>query len=56
MMLQGYAEEAGAANPVVVGYQLQILKMGAVVAASSGDGQAARRPGQIAEMLLNGSS
>jgi AcrR family transcriptional regulator len=53
--LQRFAEQAGTANPAAVAYQLQILMMGAIVAASFGDGQAARRAKPLAERLLNAS-
>jgi AcrR family transcriptional regulator len=54
-MLEGYAKEAGAANPRDTAFQLQILMMGAIVSARRGDGQAARRARTLAELLVDGS-
>jgi hypothetical protein len=53
--LEGYARQAGAANPREAGHQLQILIMGAIVSASAGDEQAARRARALAELLLGAS-
>jgi AcrR family transcriptional regulator len=53
-MLEGYAREAGAANPRDTAFQLQILMMGAIVSARRGDRQAARRARGLAELLLDG--
>jgi AcrR family transcriptional regulator len=55
-LLSTYAEQAGAAKPEEVGYQLQILAMGAIVSASRGDYEAARRTRPLAELLLNSST
>jgi AcrR family transcriptional regulator len=55
-MLEGYARQAGAPNPREVAHQLQILMMGAIVAASRGDGQAARRARALAIPLLDAST
>jgi AcrR family transcriptional regulator len=54
-MMAGYAEQAGLKNAVSVGHQLQLLMMGAIVAASFGDSQAARRAQPLAERVLNSS-
>jgi AcrR family transcriptional regulator len=53
-MLEDYAEQAGIANPEKVAYQLQLLMMGAIVSASRGDLDAARRARELAELLLDG--
>jgi AcrR family transcriptional regulator len=42
-LLETYAKQAGAVDPAKVGYQLQTLLMGAIVSASRGDADAARR-------------
>jgi AcrR family transcriptional regulator len=54
-MMEGYAREAGAANPRETAFQLQILMMGAIVSAGRGDGQAARRARTLAELLIHSS-
>jgi AcrR family transcriptional regulator len=55
VLLSTHAEQAKASNPDEIGYQLQILMMGAIVAASRGDHEAARRARVLAELLLNNS-
>ena len=52
--LEAYAEQAGYPNPREAANQLQILMMGAIVSAGSGDGQAAKRARSMAELLLDG--
>ena len=47
-----WAEQAGAHDPEEMGYQLQILLMGAIVSAGRGDVGAARRARVFAELLL----
>jgi AcrR family transcriptional regulator len=51
-LLSRYAQDAGAENAEEMGYQLQILTMGAIVSARRGDLQAARRARVFAELLL----
>jgi AcrR family transcriptional regulator len=51
-ILEEYAVQSGARRPVELSYQLQLLMMGAIVAASRGDSQAARRARALAELLL----
>jgi AcrR family transcriptional regulator len=51
-ILQRYAEHAHASDPEQAGYQLQILLMGAIVSASRGDVNAARRARPPAALLL----
>jgi hypothetical protein len=53
--LEAYAEQAGSPDPHAAGYQLQILLLGAVVCAGSGDDRAARHARSLAELLLEGS-
>ncbi len=53
-LLVGYAEQAGARDPEEVGHQLQLLLMGAIVSASRGDTEAARRARPFAQALLAG--
>jgi AcrR family transcriptional regulator len=55
VMMEGYAREAGAANPRDTAFQLQILMMGAIVSARRGDGQAARRARTVAELIVHDS-
>jgi AcrR family transcriptional regulator len=50
--LEGYAEQAGATNPKEAAHQLQVLMMGAIVSASRGDRDAARRARPLAKLLL----
>jgi AcrR family transcriptional regulator len=52
IVLEAYAEQAGATDPQRVAYQLQIMMMGAIVSASRGDLAAARRARPLAEALL----
>jgi hypothetical protein len=49
--LERWAEQAGAHNPVEMSYQLQILMMGAIVSATSGELEAARRARVFAQLL-----
>jgi AcrR family transcriptional regulator len=51
-ILELHAEQAGATDPEATAYELQILMMGAIVSASRGDLDAARRARGVAEMLL----
>jgi AcrR family transcriptional regulator len=51
--LQDQAEQAGTHNPEATAYQMQILMMGAIVSATRGDLDAARRARRLAELLLN---
>jgi AcrR family transcriptional regulator len=51
-ILEDYAVQARAKSPVELSYQLQLLMMGAIVAASRGDSQAARRARELAELLV----
>jgi hypothetical protein len=53
--LEGYAQQAGAANPHETARQLQLLMLGAIVSAGSGDDEAARRARSLAELVLDGS-
>ncbi len=50
--LEGYADEVGAIDPRETSHQLQILMMGAIVSAGRGDGEAATRARELAELLL----
>jgi hypothetical protein len=52
--LEAYAEQAGSPDPHAAGYQLQILLLGAVVCAGSGDDGAAKHARSLAELLLEG--
>jgi AcrR family transcriptional regulator len=52
-VLEGYAEEAGMADPEEVALQLQTLMMGSIVSASRGDREAARRARGVAELILD---
>jgi AcrR family transcriptional regulator len=52
-LLEGHARSAGIAKPEEFSHQLQILMMGAIVSASRGDLDAARRARGIAEALLS---
>lgn len=54
--LARYAEQAGASSPDEAGYQLQMLLMGSIVSASSGNVDAARRVRPLAAALLAGAS
>jgi AcrR family transcriptional regulator len=51
-IVQDLARRAGLADPVNAGYQIQILMMGAIVSATRGDLDAARRARELAELLL----
>jgi hypothetical protein len=51
-IFEATARQAGAADPVETGHQLQILLMGAIVSASRGDHDAAQRVGALADLLL----
>lgn len=51
-LFQDLAEQAGFADPEGVAYQIQILMMGAIVSATRGDKNAARRARGLAEALL----
>jgi hypothetical protein len=53
--LEDYAEQAGSPDPHEAGYQLQILMLGAIVSAGTGDERAARHARSLAEVLLDGS-
>ncbi len=55
-ILARYAEQAGASRPDEAGCQLQILVMGSIVSASSGNVDAARRARPLAAALLAGAS
>jgi AcrR family transcriptional regulator len=52
-ILARYAAQAGTRNPREMGYQLQILMMGAIVSAGQGDVAAARRARELAALLLS---
>jgi AcrR family transcriptional regulator len=54
--LERWAEQAGVRDPEETAYQLQILMMGAIVSATRGDLEAARRARVFAELLLERSS
>jgi hypothetical protein len=54
-LLEAAARQAGAVDPVQTGHHLQILLMGAVVSATGGDREAARRVRALAELLLESS-
>jgi AcrR family transcriptional regulator len=51
-MIEGQAEQAGAPDPENTSYQLQGLMMGAIVSATRGDLDAARRARAVAELVL----
>jgi hypothetical protein len=51
-IFEAAAEQAGAANPVETGHQLQILLMGAIVSASRGDRDAPQRVRALTDLLL----
>jgi AcrR family transcriptional regulator len=51
-MIEQDAKLAGARDPKAIAYQIQILMMGAIVSASRGDKNAARRARPLAELLL----
>lgn len=52
LIIQGWAKDAGAADPRAASYQLQELMMGAMVSAARGDRLAARRAAVLAALLL----
>ena len=52
-LIEGYAEEAGMADPEEIALQLQTLIMGSIVSACRGDREAARRARGVAELLLD---
>jgi len=52
-VLERYARQAGASDPTDTACQLQVLMMGAIVSASRGDVEAARRARDVAELLLD---
>jgi AcrR family transcriptional regulator len=52
-LLQDHAQQAGVRDPEAVGYQMQILMIGAIVAATRGDLDAARRAREVAELILD---
>ncbi len=54
-LVEGYAEDAGAADPAETAAQLQILMIGAIVSARYGDREAARRARRVASLLLDAS-
>jgi AcrR family transcriptional regulator len=51
-MLEEHARQAGAHDPERTGYQVQILMMGAIVSATRGDKNAARRARTVAALLV----
>jgi AcrR family transcriptional regulator len=53
-ILEGYAAQAGVSDPEETSHQLQILVMGAVVAAGRADVDAARRARPLVDALLAG--
>lgn len=55
-MLEEHARQAGARDPVSTGYQVQILMMGAIVSATRGDKNAARRARAVAALLVEAAS
>jgi AcrR family transcriptional regulator len=54
--LQLYAQQAGAREPEEMGYQLQVVMMGAIVSAGRGDVDAACRARVFVERLLQSSA
>jgi AcrR family transcriptional regulator len=52
-LVEGYAEDAGAADCAETATQLQILMIGAIVSAGYGDREAARRARRVASLLLD---
>lgn len=52
VMLEEHARQAGAHDPESTGYQVQILMMGAIVSATRGDKNAARRARAVAALLI----
>jgi AcrR family transcriptional regulator len=55
-VLETYAEQAGASNAPEAAYQLQTILMGAIVSASRGDQDAARRIRPLVASMLAGSA
>jgi hypothetical protein len=53
--LEAAAQQAGSVDPEETGHQLQILLMGAIVSASTGDREAARRVRVLTDLLLESS-
>jgi AcrR family transcriptional regulator len=51
-ILQDLAQQAGVAGPEHVAHQIHILMMGAIVSATRGDLDAARRARELAQLLL----
>lgn len=51
-LVESWAQQAGLADPEETAYQVQILMMGAIVSASRGDREAARRARRLASMLV----
>ena len=51
-IVQDLARQAGLADPEHAGHQIQILMMGAIVSATRGDLDAAKRARELAELLL----
>jgi AcrR family transcriptional regulator len=51
-LVRGLAADAGARDPEALAYELQILMSGAVVLATEGDSEAARRARAVAELVL----
>jgi AcrR family transcriptional regulator len=52
-MIEAHAEQAGAHDPENTAYQLQGLLMGAIVSATRGDLDAARRARAVAQLVLD---
>ena len=52
-MIEAHAEQAGAQDPENAAYQLQGLLMGAIVSATRGDLDAARRARAVAQLVLD---
>jgi AcrR family transcriptional regulator len=55
-LIEGYAEQAGMADPEEIALQLQTLMLGSIVSAGRGDREAARRARGVAELLLDHST
>lgn len=51
-MLEAAARQAGAVDPEQAGHQLQVLLIGAMVSANSGDRAAPHRARALTELLL----
>jgi AcrR family transcriptional regulator len=52
-MLQEVAEQSDTREPKAIAYQIQILMMGAIVSATRGDVDAARRARDVAQLVLD---